>query len=75
MVEVAVSHEEVAQVLQQDAGSLQLTQEDGAAGGVEEHRLSSGQGNGEARLRPISVERVAGVQEDHAPHAAPSLMF
>ena len=48
MVEVTVAHEEVADLLNRNARILQLSEQYGAAGGVEEDRLVAGKPNGDA---------------------------
>src|SRR5919107_2266488 len=43
VVEVAVTQEQVAHVLQRNPGGLEATEQHGAAGGVDQHRLLTGE--------------------------------
>jgi hypothetical protein len=69
VVEVGVAHKQVAHTLERDACGLKLPEQHGAAGGVDKRHLAAFQRNREARLRPLPVQRVAGSEEDHTPHA------
>jgi hypothetical protein len=72
VVEVSVAHEEVAHSLRRDAGCLELPEHDGAAEGVEEHRLAALERDSEARLRSLVVEGVAGAEKITRPMPHPS---
>lgn len=72
VVEVTVGDEEVPDALGRDAGVVEPPEQDGpAGGGVYEYRLVFGQRDGQARLRPLLVERVAGAEEDYTSQATP----
>src|SRR5918993_1318779 len=54
VVEVAVTQEQVAHALQRNPGGLEATEQHGAAGGVDEHRLVTRERQSQARLRPLA---------------------
>src|SRR5215208_2104358 len=69
VVEMTVTKEQVAHALQRNPGGLQATEQHGAAGGVDQHRLLARERQSQARLRPLAVKGVAGTEEGQTSQA------
>src|SRR5215204_4627732 len=69
VVEMTVTKEQVAHALQRNPSGLQATEQHGAAGGVDQHRLLARERQSQARLRPLAVKGVAGTEEGQTSQA------
>jgi hypothetical protein len=63
VVEVAVADEHVAHGFERDASGLEATEQYGAAGGIDQHRLVTRERHGHTGLSPLRVQGVTGPEE------------